>query len=46
MLRGGRWASFFDVEWLFDKSATICICSQCSKMQWFKDKHAVIADLR
>jgi len=46
MLRGGRWASFFDAEWLFDKSATVCICSQCSKMQWFKDKKAVIPDLR
>ena len=23
MLRGGRWASFFDAEWLFDNSAKI-----------------------
>ena len=42
MLRGGRIASFFELEWLFDKSAKIAICSKCSHMTWFKDKGAII----
>ena len=46
MLRGGRWASFFDAEWLFDKSAKVTICDHCSHMEWFKDKNAVLPDLR
>lgn len=36
MLRGGRAASFFDTEWIFDKNAKIAICSNCSHMLWFK----------
>jgi hypothetical protein len=41
MLRGGRWASFFKTEWLFDKKAKIAICDRCSHIHWFKDRGAV-----
>ncbi len=42
MLRGGRWASFFDTEWLFDRNAKLALCDKCSNIIWFKDKKAVI----
>tara|TARA_A100001011_G_C14303293_1_gene841880 strand:- start:1051 stop:1359 length:309 start_codon:yes stop_codon:yes gene_type:complete len=41
MIRGGRAASFFATEWIFDKYSRITICSKCSNVQWFRDKKAV-----
>ena len=46
MLRGGRWASFFDAEWLFDNSALICVCERCSHISWFKDKTKITPSLK
>jgi predicted nucleic-acid-binding Zn-ribbon protein len=39
MLRGGRLASFTDLEWLFDSNAVITICEKCSHIQWFKNSN-------
>jgi len=36
MLRRGRFASFFGTEFLFDKSASILKCANCSHLEWFK----------
>ena len=36
MLRGGRVASFFDYEWIFDKGASILKCENCTHLLWFK----------
>ena len=41
MLRGGRWASFFDTEWLFDNAALIAVCEKCSHISWFKDSKRI-----
>ncbi|VVU94817.1 hypothetical protein CPAV1605_542 [seawater metagenome] len=38
MLRKGRVASYFNLEWLFDDKAIIYICSECSHIHWFKSK--------
>ena len=38
MLRGGRIASYFGAEWIFDKNAWIYICINCSQITWFKRK--------
>jgi len=39
MLRGGRLASFTDLEWLFDANAVITICEKCSHINWFKNSN-------
>ena len=41
MLRGVRWASFFDTEWLFDNAALIAVCEKCSHISWFKDSKRI-----
>ena len=44
MIRGGRAASFFATEWIFDKYSRITICSKCSNVQWFRNKKSVIKE--
>jgi len=41
MIRGGRWASFWDTEWIFDKSAQLTICENCSNCMMFKNRKAI-----
>lgn len=38
MLRRGRFASFFGTEFLFDKSACVLKCANCSHLEWFKQQ--------
>ena len=44
MLRGGRLASFTDLEWIFDANAVITICEKCSHIQWFKNANSLKDD--
>lgn len=41
MIRGGRAASFFDLEWAFDKYSRILICNKCTKIHWFRSKDVI-----
>lgn len=37
-VNSGRMSSFLDLDWLFDKSAVMLICENCSTIKWIKNK--------
>ncbi len=37
-INSGRVSSYFDLDWLFDKSAVILICENCSTIKWIKNQ--------
>lgn len=43
-VNSGRWSTFFELDWLFDKSATMLICASCSTIKWIKNKSSLVEE--
>ena len=37
-INSGRLSTFFEMDWLFDKSAQMLICDRCSTIRFIKNK--------